>query len=308
MIMKVERIAPKAGYDTPEKQAYRSGVWDALLPAWELKKHDPRAHVVIMPSSEGIEIDHVISLGVPAGRIVAIDRSAAVIATSKWRKRHPDVKFFASEIGNVHVKISASDIVVIAANLDFCSNFCDDLVSQFSDFCKKVPQYPQTRFAVTVAKGREGKALVAMMNRFAPSLNAFNEPRLGALMACSGMDFAMIKWAEGAYTSGRVPMAWGVVSNNYVTAQMVDEHIEDIKKVEPLLAAKEICGAKGRDFTRRDAERWLRKNIAEPFMEKLEAAESGFVRFGLKHDFMGARSSLEYAFNQKAHEIWASLD
>jgi hypothetical protein len=270
-------IAPKGGYDTPEKQAYRKQVWDALLPAWEMAKGDARAHILLMPSREGLEIEHVLSLGIPQDRIIAVDRSAAVIATSIWRKKYPNVKFYASEVGDVWRKINRDGFVICAANLDFCSNFCDELVCQFSSFVKNTPRFTFFRIAVTVAKGREGKALVAMLKKAAPYIREIAEPRIAALLDCSEWgNEDLLVWAQGSYISGRVPMAWAIFSDNYILQEWADSHIEMLRSIELEPIADEMIGVFGKRHLTATSilNDWLYPRLVGDAPEQLNRLES----------------------------------
>lgn len=269
--MALDVSAPKDGYATDAKQKYREDVWSCLLPAWDLWKHDERAHVLILPSREGLEIDHLVSLGVPECRIVAIDKSAAVIATSHWRKKFPNVKFFTTSVGDAWIKIKKAGIVISAANLDFCSNFCDGLIQEYSSFVNNCPRFEGARIAATVAKGREGKALVSMLKKFAQHLSQYKEPRCAALMSCSGLDGEHMLWGQGDYVSGRNPMSWFVMSDSWIRTSFVRHHIETIKS----LNVNESADAVRKKFpnweSRKAVEAWFNDEIAKPFMEEMES-------------------------------------
>jgi hypothetical protein len=268
--MALDVSAPKSGYATDAKKKYRQEVWSCLLPAWHLWKHDERAHVLILPSREGLEIDHLISLGVPENRIVAIDKSAAVIATSHWRKKFPSVKFFTTSVGDAWVKIKKSEIVICAANLDFCSNFCHALIQEYAYFVRKCPKFEGARIAATVAKGREGKALVAMLKKFAPHLSEYNEPRCAALLSCSNLDHEHMLWGQGDYISGKNPMSWFVMSDSWIRNSFVRAHIEYIKSLDVNDCAAAVRAKFPSWQSRKAVEHWFDDEIAKPFMDSME--------------------------------------
>lgn len=306
--MAIDVSAPKGGYATDAKQKYREDVWSCLFPAWDLWRHDDRAHVLVLPSREGLEIDHLVSLGIPQCRIVAIDRSAAVIATSHWRKKFPDVKFFTTSIGDAWIKIEKAGIVIAAANLDFCSNFCDGLIQEYSSFANKCPRFEGTRIAATVAKGREGKALVSMLKKFAPHLSQYNEPRCAALMSCSGLDGEHMLWGQGDYISGKTPMSWFVMSDSWIRSSFVRRHIETIKSLNVDKSAAAVKAKFPNWKSKRAVEHWFRDEVAEPFLKELEAEidNSGGV---LVNSTMiaGPYSPLAQAFDHVIGKIWQAL-
>ena len=243
--------SPRLGYDNPEKQKYRECVWEHLLTGWDVAKHDSRSHVMIMPSKEGCEIEYILKLGIPEDRIIAIDKSAAVIATSKWRKRFPSVKFFAVSVGEAAKKIRAKGYVLAAANLDYCTNFSLDFVDQTKSFINSAPKFSSFRFAVTVAKGREGAALTLMLKRFAKGhSDKFKEPRLSAMFALTDITgYGLCK--EGMYTSGRNPMAWGVFKLlKCEIDEMKNAHVSELKSslAEVASACVSSYGKNGRGF------------------------------------------------------------
>lgn len=269
--MALDVSAPKNGYNTDAKQKYREDVWSCLIPAWELCKYHDNAHVLIMPSREGLEIDHLISLGVPQERIVAIDKSAAVIATSIWRKKFPKVKFFTTSVGDAYKKINASNIIICAANLDFCSNFCESLIDEYRRFRTKTNQFECARIACTIAKGREGKALVSMIKKFAPHLDQYNEPRCAALLSCSELDNEHMLWGQGDYVSGKNPMSWFVVSRSYIISSETRRHISDLNSLDIAECANRVRKMHPTWMSKKAVEDWLSTEIAKPFMKTIES-------------------------------------
>jgi hypothetical protein len=306
IVMALDFSAPKNGYDNPEKQKYRVDVWDCLIPAWNECCFDSRAHVLIMPSREGLEIDHLLSLGVPEDRIIAIDKSAAVIATSIWRKKFPKVKFFATTVGNCDEKLHKKGYVIAAANLDFCSNFCDEIVAEYRSFMIKAPKFQSSRVAVTIAKGREGKALVAMIKTFASRLCKYTEPRIAALMACSGFQSEHLIWGQGSYVSGRNPMAWAVTSQNYIKKKAVSEHIAQLKALDVEKCAAEVIKEYPKSAKKSQVEGWLLQNVADPFAKDLKKMMDGVLICGEKESIVSPHSELAQLFNYTVERIYRS--
>jgi len=302
--MALDCKAPSVGYDTPEKAIYRRHVWAALIPAWELTKHDQSSHVLIMPSREGLEIPLLISMGVPEDRIIAIDKSAAVIATSKWRKSYPKVKFFAATVGNCGHKIKAKGWVVCAANLDFCSNFCEALIDEYYEFMS-CPKFPETRIAVTIAKGRESKALVSMLRRFGPSIKGIEEKRIAALIACGNKSKEQIVWDQGGYTSNKNPMAWIVLSDNYIKEKMLKDHIEELNSLERKKASDGVVEWSGLSYPKEPMVlNWIIAKIIEPFVDLLEQHNTTHIIIN-KKVIGGKYSEVESTVARLQQDIWA---
>lgn len=206
------RIAPSAGYATPEKAGYRHAVWDAALGNDGLP---PDGKILILPSSEGAEIEVAISHGVDEERIICVDRSAAVIATSQWRKARPNIRFHACDIGTVGRKLDASCDLIGFANLDLCGQVSAETVDQIKTFLDTCPFHNEFKLAITVAKGREGAALAQLMRRAKIGNVQASCDRIRALLAMVGLTNEINRTvrvvAEGSYVSGRHPMTWVVL-------------------------------------------------------------------------------------------------
>lgn len=206
--------APINGYDHPEKQKYREAVWEKLSSAaLEAIAEDEKAVVVILPSMEGLEIKTAMAYGVPEDRIVCVDSSPAKIATSKWRKEHPSCKFYGSMLSVAASKMSKDGLRPCVVNMDFCTNFSNELLSEASSFLKE-HRNSIRRWAVTIAKGREGPALAAMVNRFGPDNigSKITDARTAAMftMLESNVPEASYVCDQGQYMISRTKMAWTV--------------------------------------------------------------------------------------------------
>jgi|AntAceMinimDraft_13_1070369.scaffolds.fasta_scaffold25600_2 hypothetical protein len=304
-------IAPSCGYQTPKKQKYREDVWAALLPAWVESQHDDRSHVLVMPSSGGEEIDYIVGLGIPPERIIAVDRSAAVIATSKWRKAHPTVKFFTSEIGDVWRKIDKLGAVIVAANLDFCTNFSDQLISQYASFCKNTTSFDCTRIAVTLAKGREGRALTAMVKAFAPHSKTISDPRVAALMACAEVDSGII-WGQGEYVNNKSPMTWFVSSLIYLATRAKADHLQELRDIKPLDLCKMVVAERGRHLGARSSRNEIHgifsRIVVNPVCQRYYDLKQKTLHFGSWPDMGGGQYSeiiqrAEYLVGEAYQEI-----
>jgi hypothetical protein len=156
------RSAPRDGYDFEAKAKYRLELWqsirDELGPAlWG------EAHVGILPSSEGLEIDTLVALGMQPNRIHAFDRSAAILATAKWRKVYPEVRVYAGEIGRTIGRVAEAGHKLRALNLDLCGGFTAPMVQTVSDCVKSNAMHGAAVVAVTAMKGRKSPAFFAAL-------------------------------------------------------------------------------------------------------------------------------------------------
>jgi hypothetical protein len=204
--------APEGGYTSDSKAHYREAVWDALAPIAKPLLENARAYCLIMPSREGLEIDVAVARGIPPERIVCVDQSAAVIATSLWRKRWPQCRFFASKISQVGEKLRKEGMVIAAANLDLCGNFSDETLAEIDGFLKGAPRFDGFGFALTVMKGREGSVTTRLLERY--GANHFEEKRIAGVFAetcMAGMSWRVL--AQDQYRGGKMPVAWAAIQH-----------------------------------------------------------------------------------------------
>jgi hypothetical protein len=241
-----EARGPKTGYDGDTKQAYREAVWaDMLKIASDRLMTDPAAVLVVMPSSGTEEIDTLVSMGVDPADIFAIDQSAAVIATSKWRKKYPGVRFAACKVSEAPAILKKRGLVAVAANLDLCCNFSDELVSEVDAFVAGHMSVDDFCFSVTVTKGREGKAINSLLSLHG-SDDRLPDKRIAALVAVSqwagkqghGIGHAWQIRAGGAYRAYSCPMAWQVFRRVTISEDLFNHHMAEAFDLE-----RQMCEA-----------------------------------------------------------------
>lgn len=212
-------VEPKKGYKSEAKQDYREIVWDNILSEIDDEKlnelkhwPDSPAKLMILPSKNGHEIDVLLNRGIHAQNIICVDNNPAVIATSEWRKKHFYVPFICCNVSDVHNKIQkqADDKYIIAANLDFCYNFNDDLIIETQRFLNGNDRLQL--FCITLMKGRESKALTKVLE-YQHSSGVYEEKRINALLSI--IDYPnkkkCCKIYEGTYINSRVPMSYAVI-------------------------------------------------------------------------------------------------
>lgn len=239
--------APTGGYVSDSKAHYREAVWDALAPIAKPFLEDARAYCLLMPSREGLEIDVAVARGIPPERIVCVDQSAAVIATSLWRKRWPQCRFFASKISEVGEKLRKAGMFIAAANLDLCGNFSDETLAEIDGFLKSADRFNGFGLALTVMKGREGSVTARLLERY--GADHFEEKRIAGVFAETCM--AGMSWsvrAQGQYRGGKMPVAW--VAMQHASALPVEDMAELVSMSSEIASldkqAINIWRAKGR--------------------------------------------------------------
>ncbi len=285
--------APKGGYDTDVKNEYRVAVWGAIAPRVIASLDDERAVCVIMPSREGLEIDVAVSRGIPPEKILCVDQSAAVIATSKWRKRWPQCRFFASKVSAVGEKMKKAGMVAVAANLDLCGNFSDETLFEVDTFLKTAPLSDSACIAVTMMKGREGSVTSRLLDRMGAE-RAFDEKRLNALFFETS--FALSAWeklTEGAYKANGMPVA-------YFAVQKVSRLPEN-KRTNAYALAK--AAAQFDNLGRKAWDEWRSISVAHNVIKNKTLARKGGELFKLHKESALASDDIE----DKAGQMLKSL-
>jgi len=214
-------------YETAEKDSYRHDIWRSFVDAGlkEMLRRNKNNRVLLFPSSSGREIDVAISYGVPQDRILAVDKSAAIIARGPWRKKYPYIKCYGVHISRAAQRIKDDGFVLAAANLDFCNNFSGELIDEVSGFFD-VPGLFCSEFlyGLTIAKGRESKATVKLLELINSDGGQSSEKRVNVLLKAASIPKSRLV-KEGGYTNNRNPMFYSVFS-------LIDADMERKKKWE----------------------------------------------------------------------------
>ena len=210
----VKRRAPKDGYDNPEKRKYRHEVWKRLSKkALPILEENENAKVLMLPSSEGLEIDVAMKFGIKRHQIIAIDENPALLAHADWKYKVPKSNRFGCKVSEIGEKIKNNGWVLAAANLDFCNNFSDELITEINSFFAQTPIVEKFSFSVTMGKGRETKALLSLIN-YLDAPDIFMHPRLSTLWHMVEMPDKEF-WTllhQDKYVSNRVPMLYAIFS------------------------------------------------------------------------------------------------
>lgn len=253
-MVEAKRRAPKSGYESEAKKEYRRNVWDSLLSGGRVS-----GKILILPSKEGFEIDHLVQeRGIPQCDIIAIDESAALIASAPWRKKYKSIKCYGVKASEVHKRLK--NVRISYANLDLCNNFSEELVSEVGEFLSNAPiNKDDFSFAVTVSKGRESSVTNYLMNHimgqssFRDHTN-FEEKRLSCLFkvlnlhSMSNHETCLL--GEGKYINNKTPMAWGALRLSNVKTSREFSRLYSMIPVESALRRVMIQSLPSRYITR----------------------------------------------------------
>jgi len=170
-----------------------------------------------MPARGCEEIEAALDAGVCIEQIFCFDASSAVIATSEWRKKYPEIKFCTSTLGNLWDKMRKLGKPVSAINMDLCGTVAGECVDEISDFLTSAKFSKRFGFGVNIAKGREGRTLLRVLRNLETS-DWFDCDRMAALWAmldikCNPMGGAAFHGiSQGSYRENKTPMSWATFS------------------------------------------------------------------------------------------------
>lgn len=220
-----KRSAPKSGYDFEAKSKYREHVWQTFAERIG-KRLISSAKVMLMPSSEGLEIPVAIKHGFLEENIFAIDRSAAILATAKWRAKYPRVRIYAGELGHAMKRIAADGHKVMAANYDLCGPFSKTMIDAVTGAAESGALHPCCVVAITMLKGREDAAAIAALGLLSEK---YEDPRIDCLFDIHAKRARRISasLAKAEYKSGPQTMTYCIAETydyDFAVAEIEERH------------------------------------------------------------------------------------
>lgn len=156
---------PENEYDFEAKERYRLDVWDMMFAHATSGRGFEKVIVLILPGKHGREIPLLLEAGVREENIVAVDESAALIATAPWRKTYPAIRCYGNLLSRAASRMLADGVRIDAANLDFCGNFSTPLLEELKAFGAAGVLSRSACVAVTTLKGREHPEMVAILEQ-----------------------------------------------------------------------------------------------------------------------------------------------
>lgn len=229
----MNRSAPRAGYDFGRKRQYRRDVY-ALFKRHVRLLNTPVsvAKVLLMPSSEGDEIEVALAAGFRERNLFVVDRNRAIVAHLK--RRWDGINTYGVDIADAAYRIAKEGHEVHAANIDLCGPV-GDLMHRTVDlvFRSGVLAY-RAAVCVTVLRGREQFDKVAGTSKddiahlaaakafqrgtsFVPdTAGGLDAVRLGMIGSCFTSFVrpcvrppSLIRWSSYKSTAGSQTMLWG---------------------------------------------------------------------------------------------------
>lgn len=145
----VGRSAPAMGYDFGNKRQYRRIIWRMFResPYWS-----PSAHALLMPSSEGDEIEVALRRGFHQSHLHVVDRNPAIVAHLK--RRYPLIHTYGVSVERAAERIADAGQTISFANLDLCGPIARPLL-QVVEGVALSGVIENGVIAVTMLRGRE---------------------------------------------------------------------------------------------------------------------------------------------------------
>jgi hypothetical protein len=162
------RRAPRDGYDFGNKRQERREIWATFRR--ECPTPIASAHVLLMPSLEGDEIDVATANGFRQQNMHVVDWNPAIVATLK--RRYPKIHTYGVELGRAVERMAAAGISLSCANLDLCGCLSETTGATMLRAFRARAWVDEPLIAVTVLRGRERKSLLADIDECAPDLES----------------------------------------------------------------------------------------------------------------------------------------
>ena len=148
------RKSPAGGYDFGRKRQYRRDTWATARRRCQLFGYTVAdSHALLMPSTEGDEIEVAMNNGFMEAHLHVVDRNPAIVATLK--RRWPRINTYGVSVDRAASRIAAAGIRLRFANLDLCGPTSDSLALTLSSVSRSGCFDEMSSVAVTVLRGRE---------------------------------------------------------------------------------------------------------------------------------------------------------
>lgn len=145
------RKGPTDGYDFGNKRQYRRRVWRSFVDAMDGIVFDK--HALLMPSSEGAEVEVALDAGFRQPNLHVVDRNKAIVATLK--RRFPMINTYGCDVQTAAARIAATGTRLSVANLDFTGCLSGPLLAEIANVFVSGVMSERGRVAITLLRGRE---------------------------------------------------------------------------------------------------------------------------------------------------------
>lgn len=158
------RRAPKTGYDFANKRQYRRDIWATFERGYREATHERSladAHFLILPSSEGAEIEQALRRGVRQAHLHCVDDNPAIVATLK--RRYPEIETYGVSVERAAERIAAKGVRLAGANLDLTGSLSFPYLERLARVIECGAWTDQAHVAVTALRGREAAGFCGLL-------------------------------------------------------------------------------------------------------------------------------------------------
>lgn len=204
----MNRSAPNGGYDFGNKRDYRRKIYSLF----HLIKNRKYAHLLILPSLEGMEIPLAISKGFATSNIHAVDADSNVINTSLWHSKYPEINTYAMSLSNACMQIKQKGVKISAANIDLCGCAGSNKTKESLYSVASMGILNPSRFIIglNMLRGRESIGAKYNLEREEKDYQGFWEPYLTPSIKdvwstnsqCADNDVRRLAWAISIIEAG----------------------------------------------------------------------------------------------------------
>lgn len=220
------RIAPDGGYTFGQKRQYRRDVWAAFKRVCWVPRAE--AQCLLMPSSEGKEIDVALACGFREEHLHVVDRNPAIVAHLK--RRYPKLQTYGTDLKAAGWRIADKGIRLHLANLDLCGCVGPTHFEEICYFCQSGALANGASVAVTALRGREQNAndlrdrgsralqVVLSGEGMPPWMTDMDRGRVSEIVSAIRMAFGARAWIRqaGRYMSASgQTMLWVVATRHH---------------------------------------------------------------------------------------------
>lgn len=144
------RRAPEGGYDFGNKRQYRRNVWNTLAGFCDPPRY---SRALLMPSSEGDEVEVALSKGFRLDNLHLVDDNPAIAAHLK--RRFPLATTYGVRVGRAAERMAKRGITLDAANLDLCACLNERMLTEECRRFTASGVMERGLIALTLLRGRE---------------------------------------------------------------------------------------------------------------------------------------------------------
>lgn len=226
------RRGPRGGYAFIEKDRYRAAIWAAFRD--ECQPFLAHAQAVLLPSSEGTEIEVALAHGFREGNLHVVDWNLKVVLALK--ERFPAIQIYGCSLAEAMHQMAMDRTQIHVANFDLCGPVGNELLPTLQYSAASGVIAPGGLIAITILRGREHEWAIQRVRDLQRDEGAFRrrlrkrglelplyasadcwrltELRLALSTFCIGaepvLDTHSHQPRSGIYSSGPQSMLWAI--------------------------------------------------------------------------------------------------